>query len=145
MKLKNQLIIALGNSGLANTTEHDVPAADAYKAYKFRKAVIKAYQELAEKEKDFPKDAGVEEGKKPSEEQNKRISALRAEMLKDESEIGDIKKMSFESYHILSKENKAVPVQFQLGDKVVNRNIDVFRAFEEELEGVLWEAPKEEE
>lgn len=143
MKLKNQLIIALGNSGLSNTTEHDVPAADAYKAYKFRKAVIKAYQELAEKEKDFSKDAGVEEGKEPTEEQTKRISELRAEMLKDESEVGDIKKMSFESYHILAKENKAVPVPFQLGDKVVNRNIDVFRAFEEELEGVLWEAPKE--
>lgn len=144
MKVANNLIIALVNSGLLSTTEHDVPAADAYKVYKFRKAVGKAYNELAEKEKDFPKEAGVEDGKEPNEEQTKRITELRIEMLNDEGDLGDIKKMGYESFHALAAENKKTPIQIPVDGKAVTQYIDIFRAFEERLEGVLWEAPKEE-
>lgn len=143
MTLKNHIIIALVNSGLLSTTEHDVPAKDAYKAYKFRKAIGKAFNELLEKEKDFPKLAGVEDGKEPTEEQAKRITELRVEMLNDESDLGDIKTMGYESYHILANENRRTTVPIQDGDKVVNRIVDIFQAFQEALEGVLWEAPEE--
>lgn len=139
MRIKNNLIIALGNSGLLSTTEHDVPAKDAYKVYKFRKAIGKAYNELAEKEKDLPRLAGVEEGKDPTEEQRQRINELRAEMLNDETDLGDIKTMGFESYHILAGENKRTAVQIPFGDKFRTDFVDVFRVFQEELEGVLWE------
>lgn len=140
MKAANNLIIALINSGLLGTTEHDVPAKDAYKVYKFRKAVGKAYNELAEKEKDFPKEAGVEEGKEPTEEQNKRISELRLEMLNDESDLGDIKTIPFESFHALAAENKRTPYRGQ-GEETLY--IDFFRVFEERLEGVLWKEEEE--
>lgn len=139
MTLKNHIIIALVNSGLLSTTEHDVPAKDAYKVYKFRKAVGKAYQDLADKERDFPKLAGVEDGKEPTEEQTKRITELRVEMLNDETDLGDIKTMGFDSYHILAGENRKTPVQIPVDGKVVTNYIDIFQAFQEALEGVLWE------
>lgn len=139
MKLQNSIIIALGNSGLLSTTEHDVPAKDAYKVYKFRKAVGKAYSDLAEREKDFPKSAGVEEGKEPTDEQLSRIQELHTEMLNDETDLGDIKTMGYESYHILANENRRTPVQIPEGDQVVTRFVDIFRVFQEALEGVLWE------
>ena len=73
MKLKNNEIIALVNAGLLNTTEHDVPAADAYKSYKFRKAVDKAFNAIVEKDRELPKTAGVENGKEPTEEQLRQM------------------------------------------------------------------------
>ena len=48
--------------------------------------------------------------------------------------IGDIKVMSYESYHALAKENRGK-----------EGKPDIFSIMQSELEGKLWEAPKEEE
>lgn len=139
MKLKNQTIINLVNNGLLNTTEHDVPAADAYKAYKFRKAIEKACNEIVEKDRDLPKAAGVEDGEEPTEEQKARIAELRSALYNDETELdGNIVPMSWESFHALSAENRKVPVQVQDGDKYATIYVDVFRACEGMLDGVLF-------
>lgn len=145
MKLKNNIIIALVNAGLLNTTEHDVPAADAYKAYKFRKAIEKAINAIVEKEKELPKTAGVE-GNTPTEAQTKKVEELRAALYADETELeGNIVPMSWEGYHALSNENRRVAVQLPNGEKnengspkFVTRFVDVFRACEGMLEGVLF-------
>lgn len=148
MKLKNSEILALVNMGLLNTTEHDVPAADAYKAYKFRKAVDKAFDAIAEKDRELPKTAGVEDGKKPTEEQNKKIAELRDALYNDESELeGNIVPMSWEGFHALANENKRTAVQVPMGEvnedgsqKFVTQFVDVFRACEDILDGVLFKA-----
>lgn len=131
MKLKNSLIIQLVNTGLPNTTEHDVPARDAYKASKFRREVVKAYQDLAKREEELKAEAGEDE---------ERLKALREEMLNDETEIS-VTPMPYESFHALAKENRAVRMFGQDG-KLIGI-FDPFRAFETDLEGILWEAPAE--
>lgn len=149
MKLKNYNIINLINNGLLQTTEHDVPAEDAYKSYKFRKAVKKAYEAIAEKEKELAQTAGVEEGKEATEEQLKRIGELRVELYNDESEL-DVIPMSWAGFHALANENKKTPVRIPTGEKdendnpkFITQNIDIFRAFEDVLEGVLFKSPEE--
>lgn len=129
--MKNSLIIALVNTGLLNTTEHDVPAADAYKASKFRREVRKAYNALAERENELTTEAG---------EDKERLAELRKAMLEDETEVSAVP-MSYESYHALAKENRAVRM-FGPDGKFVGM-FDPFRAFEEDLEGILWKAPEE--
>jgi hypothetical protein len=146
MKLKNDSIISLVNAGLLNTTEHDVPAADAYKAYKFRKAVEKAFNAIAEKDQELPKTAGVENGKAPTKEQTKKIIELRTALYNDETELdGNIAPMSWEGFHALATENKRTETQLQTNEsnedgspKFVTRFVDTFRACESILEGVLF-------
>ena len=146
MKLKNTTILSLVNMGLLNTTEHDVPAEDAYKSYKFRKAIEKAFRDLADKDKELPKTAGVEEGKDPTEAQAKKIIELRQALYNDETELeGNIIPMSWAGYHALSNENKRTAVQVPTGEKnddgspkTVTQFVDVFRACEGLLDGVLF-------
>lgn len=146
MKLKNNEIIALVNAGLLNTTEHDVPAADAYKSYKFRKAVEKAFNAIAEKDRDLPKTAGVEDGKEPTEEQTKKIIELRIALYNDETELeGNIVPMSWEGFHALANENKRTAVQVPTveknedgSQKYATQFVDVFRACEGIIDGVLF-------
>ena len=148
MKLKNQTILDLVNNGLLNTTEHDVPAADAYKAYKFRKAIEKACNAIVEKDRDLPKAAGIEDGKESTEEQKARVAELRAALYNDETELdGNIVPMSWESFHALSNENRKVAVQITTGEmgadgspKIATVYVDVFRVCETLLEGVLFKA-----
>lgn len=148
MKLKNNEIIVLVNAGLLNTTEHDVPAADAYKSYKFRKAVEKAFNAIAEKDRELPKTAGVEDGKEPTEEQTKKIIELRTALYNDETELeGNIVPMSWEGFHALANENKRTAIQIPTGEKnedgspkFATQFVDTFRACEGILDGVLFKA-----
>ena len=146
MKLANNKILTLVNLGLLQTTEHDVPAEDAYKSYKFRKAIEKAFRDLADKDKELPKTAGVEEGKDPTEAQAKKIIELRQALYNDETELeGNIIPMSWAGFHALSNENKRTAVQVPTGEKnddgspkTVTQFVDVFRACEGLLDGVLF-------
>ena len=148
MKLKNTTILSLVNMGLLNTTEHDVPAEDAYKSYKFRKAIEKAFRDLADKDKELPKTAGVEDGKEPTEVQAKKIIELREALYNDETELeGNIIPMSWAGFHALSNENKRTAVQIPTGEKnedgspkMATQFVDVFRACESLLDGVLFKA-----
>lgn len=146
MKLEIVKILALINNGVLNTTEHDVPVADAYKASKFRRELKKAFDEIVEKEKALAETAGIDLNKtdEATEEQKNRFAELRAEMLKDEMEL-NVKPMPYESFHALAKENRQVPVQLPGADgKSVTINVDPFRNCEDILEGILWTAPVEE-
>ena len=159
MKLRNNIIVSLINLGVSATTEHDVPVKDAYKAYAFRHAIEKANKDLEDKRQGLVKSAGIEDGQKfdermkelrkiekegklsdkekkelaEMEEKLKKFQELYTELLNDESEIGDIKVMSYESYHALAKENRGK-----------EGKPDIFSIMQSELEGKLWEAPKEE-
>lgn len=155
MKLKNTVIVSLINLGISATTEHDVPVKDAYKAYAFRHAIEKSHKEFEDKRQGLVKSAGIEDGQKfdermkelrkldkPTEKEKKELAEmteklnkfneLYTELLNDESEVGNIKVMSYESYHALAKENRGK-----------EGNPDIFSIMQGELEGVLWEAPKE--
>ena len=152
MKVKNETLIRLSNSGILSTTEHDVPVADAYKASKFRRELQRVIKDLADKEKEIYKDAGIEDPAKfndADKDKQERWKALHDEFLKDESEM-DVKVMSYESFHALAKENRQTPMQVPAKDKEGKDTTqiiytDPYRACEDLLENLLWEAPKEEE
>ena len=156
MKLKNNIIISLVNLGISATTEHDVPVKDAYKAYAFRHAVEKANKDLEDKRQGLVKSAGIEDGQKFDERMKelrkkdnlteeekgelaemegklKKFNDLYNELLSDETELEGVKVMAYESYHALAKENRGK-----------EGKPDIFSLLAGELEGVLWEAPKEE-
>lgn len=156
MKLKNNIIISLVNLGISATTEHDVPVKDAYKAYAFRHAIEKANKDLEDKRQGLVKSAGIEDGQKFDERMKelrkkgelteeekgelaemegklKKFNDLYNELLADETELEGVKVMAYESYHALAKENRGK-----------EGKPDIFSLLAGELEGVLWEAPKEE-
>lgn len=142
MKMKNSYILALVRAGLLNTTEHDVPVADAYKAAKFRRAIGKALRGLNDQERQLAKDAGAildEKGlvdmTKTKQEDAERFFSLQAELMKDETEV-EVIPMPYESFHALAKENRATPVRTPGGAHVTH---DTFRETEALLEGVLYE------
>lgn len=155
MKLRNNIIISLMNLGISATTEHDVPVKDAYKAYAFRHAIEKANKDLDEKRQGLVKSAGIEDGQKFDERMKelnkkdklteaekkeltdmegklKKFNDLYNELLSDETELESVKVMSYESYHALAKENRGK-----------EGKPDIFSILQGELEGILWEAPKE--
>lgn len=167
MKLKNKIILALQQQGLQATTEHEVPVKDAYKAFKFRSEIEKKAKEIEDKRPGLVKSAGIEDGEKfdkritelraikePKEAEKKELDDMTAklkkfndlynEMLEDETELEGVKAMSYESYHALAKENKQTPVVLP-GKEPKTIFVDLFTAFQAELEGILWEAPKDEE
>ena len=124
MKLKNSTILRLVNSGLLNTTEHDIPVGHAVYAMKFRKAIQKAIKELAEQETEIRK-----------EKDEKRLEELLAAWRNEETEIGEVKRMPLESYLLLSAENRKTP--FFNGKETLF--FDTFRINEEILAGVLYD------
>lgn len=145
MKVAISTIIALVNNGLLNTTEHDVPVADAYKASKFRRELKKAFDEVVEREKALAETAGLDlnEMDKASEEAKTKFAELRAEMFKDEIEMA-VKPMPYESFHALAKENRQTPIQVP-GAEGKTFTVDPFRNCEDILEGLLWSAPEDNE
>ena len=152
MELEISKIVQLVDCGILNTTEHDVPSADAYKASKFRRGIKNALEEVIERERALAKEVGIEDVSKLSEapeEKRKRYNELRAELYKDKIDIPGIKAMSYESFHALAKENRRVPIQVPALDKdgkqtMATINVDTFRNCEDFLEGILWVAPNEE-
>jgi len=162
MKVKNYIIKNLVENGLESTTDHEISAAHAYKVFKFRDEVAKAYKEMEDKRTKLVKDAGIEdgqkfderrkelEGKERTKEEQKEYDDILAklnkfgelynELLNDESDL-NIKTIPFEEYHALAKENMRTPVR--LGKDPLY--IDFFTVFRSALKGILWEEPKEEE
>lgn len=158
MKLKNNIIKSLVENGLDNTTDHDLSAAHAYKVFKFKDEIAKAYKEIEDKRQKLVKDILGEDfdakrkeakkGTKEYEELNEKFQkfiGLYNELMGDESEL-NIKTIPFEEYHLLARENKQTPFQVGGADgKFAERFIDFYSVFRSVLKDVLWTEPKEEE
>ena len=161
MKLKNSIIKSLVENGLESTTDHEISAAHAYKVFKFRDEVAKAYKEMDDKRQKLVKESGIEDGakfderkkeldgKERTEAEQKELDEMNAklnkfaelynELLNDESDL-NVKTIPFEEYHALAKENMRTPVR--LGKDPLY--IDFFTVFRPALKGILWEEPAEE-
>lgn len=131
-KVKNNIIVSLANAGAIALTATSLPVEDAYKVVKFRRAIKKAFEEIADKEKEFiEKDLKVSIGDNGklngTEEQIKRFVDFQKSLYMDESEL-DCKTISYESWHMLQTENKGLQNAF----------------IEDSLEGIFWETPNEE-
>ena len=172
MKIKNQLILALINNGLPQITHHEVHVKDAYKVFRFKNRIEKAAEELDERRISLIKEIGIEDGNefyarkleleaiaKLTEEEAKELEEINnkdskfqkmwQEFLGDETEVGELKLISFDSFHILAKENKQIPILVPDGKDKANKpkfttiTVDFFSRFIGDLEGILWKAPEE--
>ena len=161
MKLKNSLIKSLSESGLENTTDHELSAAHAYKVFRFRDEIAKAYKDIEEKRVKLVKDTlgedyeekrknATEEDAKELDDKLAKFAELYNELMNDESEL-NIKAIPFEEYHALARENRNTPVQVPTGEtengrpKMRQATIDFFTVFRSALKDVLWVEPKEED
>ncbi len=123
MELKNSLIIRLGNMGLANTTAYNLDGEAAYKAFRFRRDGMKAYNALAERQAAMKAEAG---------DDTDRFKAMNEALLNDTTEVW-ASPLPVRDYLALAAENRRTRVPSK-----DERYIDFFRAFEDDLEGVLW-------
>lgn len=130
-KVKNNIIVSLANAGAMELTATTLPVEDAYKIVKFRRAIKKAFDEIAEREKEGIKDFNLEvlkDGKVNGKgEDIKKFIEFQKALYDDESEL-DCKTISYESWHMLQTENKGLQNAF----------------IEDPLEGIFWETPNEE-
>lgn len=167
-KLKNSVIYDMAQNGLANITDHSVDPKHAYKVYTFRHEGLKAAKEIDTKRAELVKEAGIDDGakfyarrleltQKPerTEEEQKELDALNekaarfgellALLLAEETEL-KVKTIPYEEYHKLSGENAHTPVVRPLPDgTTATGEIDFFMAFREDLRGVLWAPPVDNE
>lgn len=131
MKLKNNIIVALAQVGALNLNATALDAAHAYKVIKFRRAVAKAFEELQEAEEGIIKDCGLEIADKGeltgTDEAKAKFAKLQRELYEDEADLGGIKTIPYEQWHLLKQENKGLANAF----------------VEDSLEGILWNAPEE--
>lgn len=135
--MKNMDIVTLQNQGLQLATAHDADPAHAYKLFKLRKAVDKAYNNLAEQEEALRTECGIERGKKPSEDASKKFYELQKALMKDDSPLEGIKAVPYDVWIQLQKENRAKEFN--------GKKIDVLSGVVELiLEDVFWTAPAEE-
>lgn len=131
-------IVTLQNQGLQLATAHDADPAHAYKLFKLRKAVDKAFAALAEQEKALSEECGIERGKKPSEEASKKFYELQKALMKDDTPLEGIKTVPYDVWIELQKENRAKEFN--------GKKLDVLSgAVELILEDVFWTAPTEDE
>lgn len=156
--MKNSEIVFLANNGALVITNHTLSPAHAYKVFKFRKALAKAFEAIQESEKSLLSDCGVEDARafdarleelraveNPTDEQKAELNekteivnryvALRNQMYGEDVTL-DCHKIPYEEWFKLQNENKEV--------EVFGRKVDVLSGLAEDvLEGVLWEAPEE--
>lgn len=147
--MKNHNIVSIVNAGILTISANDLEAVLAYRVIKFKKAVKKALDSIMSAENDILKELGIEDvlafnkersnllesgsNKKRLAELDKkheRFVELQKNLYNEDAKLEDVAPLTFEQFHELQKENR------ELKFKPLN-------AFEEILEGVLWEAPNE--
>ena len=148
--MKKGDIFNLVNNGILDITANELDAAHAYKVVKFKRAIKNAFDGIVEAEKDMLAEVKIDDatafddemeawkksGENPEklsemEASLKRLNEMRANVLKEEAELGDVKTMPYEQFHLLQRENARLPRR-------------PLNAFEELLEGCLWAAPESE-
>lgn len=158
--MKKLDIITLVNCGILCMTAHDLKPAQAYKAFKLKKEIEKAFKEIQEEQKGIREDNGLTEELEQKvqgilEKMNIRASVTEEEKqevlafnelqrrvnslfkVANEKDIAlDIKAMPYEDWRKLQEENRA---------KVINeREYDILGGKAEViLEAIFWDAPTE--
>ncbi len=158
--MKKVEIIKLVNAGILSMTAHNLKPAQAYKAFKLKREVEKAFKEIQEEQDAIKKDNGLTDEKEEkaakivdkinvgtsvsederqfllsNNEDNRKIASLFKEANKAEVSL-DLKTIPYEDWRILQAENK---------EKTIGNNkVDILGGEAEIiLEGIFWDAPVE--
>lgn len=113
--MKNSLILSLSRS-FANVGANTIDIADAYKLLKMKSEILKARRALDERMNELSKDTFTDEeavlSSDPKSEKSpvliekiKRYNKLCDEMLKEDTPIANVKRVSFKTWQKFTKEN----------------------------------------
>ena len=151
-----QTAVILANMGALTASTHTLSSTMSYRVFKFKTALRALIDKLNAAEKALSPEVGIEDiksfnerlqelGKKESrtEDEEKEYT----ELCKKRDKYNDLHKALMEE----KKELDCKPLPYEDWKKLMDENkeigqnkVDLFTAFEAELEGVLWEAPEEE-
>ena len=153
--MKNREIAELVDGGFSAITTHSLNAADAYRVYKVKKAILEAAMNITSSEQNFLNESGIKdtvafnqnllelkrkgdsEERRQEEAKLKRYNEMRLAMMEDDVDINNDKLIRYDSWRKLQEENK--------NKKFNGREMDILSGRAELLlEGVLWAPPEEE-
>lgn len=155
--MKKGDIVFLLDGGILSITSHTLSTAHAYKVYKFRKAIDTCVNDIAINEQGLMLECGISDpsefdrqrealrksGKDPDtlakmNEQLTRFINMRGRLYAEDVTLEGVKTIPYDEWRKLQEENKAVDHH--------GKKVDILSGKAEMiLEGILWEAPSEEE
>ena len=158
--MKKLDIITLVNCGILSVTAHDLKPAQAYKAFKLKKEVEKAFKDIQEEQKGIREDNGLTEDMENKvkgiidkmnmrfsvtedekqevlahNELQRKVSSLCREANKEEV-ILDIKPIPYEDWRKLQEENRHKAIGEKEFD-ILGGKAEII------LETIFWDAPTE--
>lgn len=149
--MRNADIIRLTEGGIQNIATTTLPAAQAYKVYKFKRAVEKAANAIIEAHKDILKQAGIEDLKE-FQKRYKELTDIKERTESEQAEFESLVKKDENAGKLVEElyedttelDVKAIPYEDWHNLQAENKDIKVLTYLEPQLEGLLWIAPQEE-
>ena len=89
--MKNADIVALVNGGIQNITSVTLPASQAYKVYKFKRAIEAAYNSIVDSQKGILKQAGIEDLQE-FQKRYKELSDIKERTSEEQAELDSLVK-----------------------------------------------------
>ena len=148
--MKNADIVSLVNGGIQNITALTLPSSQAYKVYKFKRAIEAAYNAIVDAQKDILKQAGIE-NLQEFQKRYKELSDIKERTSEEQAELDSLVKKDEDAGKLVQElyrdttnlDVKAMPYEDWHNLQAENKDIKILTHLEHTLEGVLWLAPEE--
>ena len=148
--MKNADIVALMNGGIQNITSVTLPSSQAYKVYKFKRAIEVAYNSIVDSQKGILKQVGIEDLQE-FQKRYKELSDIKERTSDEQSEFESLVKKDNDAGKLVQElygdttnlDVKALPYEDWHNLQAENKDVKLLTYLEPMLEGVLWTAPEE--
>ena len=148
--MKNADIVALMNGGIQNITSVTLPSSQAYKVYKFKRAIEAAYNSIVDSQKGILKQVGIEDLQE-FQKRYKELSDIKERTSEEQAEFESLVKKDNDAGKLVQElygdttnlDVKAMPYEDWHNLQAENKDIKILTHLEHTLEGVLWLAPEE--
>lgn len=148
--MKNADIVALMNGGIQNITSVTLPASQAYKVYKFKRAIETAYNAIVDSHKGILKQVGIEDLQE-FQKRHKELSDIKERTSEEQTELDSLVKKDKDAGKLVQElyedatnlDVKALPYEDWHNLQAENKDVKLLTYLEPMLEGVLWTAPEE--
>ena len=148
--MKNADIVTLVNGGIQNITALTLPSSQAYKVYKFKRAIEAAYNSIVDSQKGILKQSGIEDLQE-FQKRYKELSDIKERTSEEQAELDSLVKKDENAGKLVqelygdttSLDVKALPYEDWHNLQAENKDVKLLTYLEPMLEGVLWTAPEE--
>ena len=148
--MKNADIVTLVNGGIQNITALTLPSSQAYKVYKFKRAIEAAYNSIVDSQKGILKQVGIEDLQE-FQKRYKELSDIKERTSEEQAELDSLVKKDENAGKLVqelygdttSLDVKALPYEDWHNLQAENKDVKLLTYLEPMLEGVLWTAPEE--